>query len=93
LITAVQGLGAWFAQAAALKQLSDSDIVTARRALPMESRILIYLADVKGLAYKEIAEITGVSTEAVAPWLYQARCELLIPARSPWPRRSSAPTG
>ncbi len=72
----VQCQDAWLPQAAALGQLSDSDIVAGLRALPMESRILIYLTDVKGLAYEETAEITGAPAEAVAAWLYQARCQL-----------------
>jgi hypothetical protein len=75
-MTTGQVLGGWLAQAAAVEQLSDCDILAELRALPVESRILIYLADVKGLAYQEIAETTGVPTEAVAPRLYQARCRL-----------------
>lgn len=75
-MTTGQGLGGWLAHAAAVEQLSDCDILAELRALPVKSRILIYLADVKGLAYQEIAETTGVPAEAVALRLYQARCRL-----------------
>jgi hypothetical protein len=75
MITA-PGFGPWVAQAAALERLTDADILTALQALPTESQILIYLADIEGLAYKEIAEITGMQAEAMAWWLYQIRCQL-----------------
>jgi len=75
-MTTARGFGTWVVQAATLERLSDSDILTALRALPRESQTLIYLADIKGLAYKEIAEITGMPTEVLASWLYQIRCRL-----------------
>jgi len=75
-MTTARGFGTWVVQAATLEQLSDSDILTALRALPKESQTLIYLADIKGLAYKEIAEITGMPAEVMASWLYQIRCRL-----------------
>jgi len=75
-MTSARGFGPWFARAAALERLSDSDIATALRAMPMESRMLMHLADVRGLAYKEIAEITGIPAEAVASSLHQVRCQL-----------------
>jgi Sigma-70, region 4 len=75
-MTTARGFGTWVVQAATLERLSDSDILTALRALPKESQTLIYLADIKGLAYKEIAEITGTPAEVLAWWLYQIRCRL-----------------
>jgi Sigma-70, region 4 len=75
-MTTAPGFGPWVAQAAALERLSDADILTALQALPKESQILIYLADIQGLAYKEISEITGIQAEAMASWLYQIRCRL-----------------
>jgi hypothetical protein len=70
------GLRPWVAQAAAVERLSDYDLLTVLQALRKDSQILIYLADIKGLAYKEIAEITGMPTEVMASWLYQIRCRL-----------------
>jgi len=75
-MTAAQDFGPWAGQAAALERLPDADIQAALRALPKESQILIYLVDIKGLAYKNIAEITGMSAEVIALWLYQIRCRL-----------------
>jgi Sigma-70, region 4 len=75
-MTTARGFGTWVVQAATLERLPDSDILTALRALPKESQTLIYLADIKGLAYEEIAEITGMPAEAMASWLYQIRCRL-----------------
>jgi hypothetical protein len=75
-MTTAQGFGPWIAQAAALERLPDADILTALHALPEECQILIYLTDIKGLAYKEIAEITGMPAEVITWWLYQIRCRL-----------------
>lgn len=75
-MTTAQDFGPWVGHAAALERLPDADILTALRALPKESQTLIYLADIKGLAYKDIAEITGMPTEVIALWLYQIRCRL-----------------
>src|SRR5215469_13353547 len=44
------------AEAEALEQISDSDILRALRDLPEEFRVAVYLADIEGYAYKEIAD-------------------------------------
>lgn len=75
-MTTAQDFGPWAGQAAVLERLPDADILTALQALPKESQILIYLADIKGLAYKNIADITGMPAEVIALRLYQTRCRL-----------------
>jgi RNA polymerase sigma-70 factor (ECF subfamily) len=45
----------------------------ALRSLPEDLRFAVYLADVDSFSYREIAEITGTSTEVVATRLRDAR--------------------
>src|SRR5580704_6759145 len=47
------------AEAEALDRLTDSEVLRALRDLPEEFRVAVYLADIEGYAYKEIAEIMG----------------------------------
>ena len=41
--------------------------------MPEEFRMAVYLADVEGFAYKEIAEIVGVPTGTVMSRLHRGR--------------------
>jgi RNA polymerase sigma-70 factor (ECF subfamily) len=64
------------AEAEVLDQLPDSDLVDALRELPEEFRTAIYLADVEGYPYKEIADIMGTPVGTVMSRLHRARSKL-----------------
>ncbi|MDR1512361.1 MAG: sigma-70 family RNA polymerase sigma factor [Propionibacteriaceae bacterium] len=64
------------AEAAALANLPDSQVLDAMRALKPEFRYAVYLADIEGFSYKEIAEATQVPLGTVMSRLSRARSQL-----------------
>lgn len=61
------------AEVQALENLPDGDIKRALQEIPEEFRIAVYLADVEGFSYKEIAEIVDVPAGTVMSRLHRGR--------------------
>jgi RNA polymerase sigma-70 factor, ECF subfamily len=59
-----------------LEHLVHAEVVAAIRALPPRSRLTVYLADVKGLGYRQIADLTGTSIGTVKSSLHRGRGQI-----------------
>src|SRR5258708_10820166 len=64
------------AEAAALERLPDSEVLTALRELPEVFRTVVYMADVEGYPYKEIADRLAVPIGTLMSRLHPGRQRL-----------------
>jgi RNA polymerase sigma-70 factor (ECF subfamily) len=57
-------------------RLLDPEVIAALRELPDRHRIVVYLADLEGLGYRQISALTGIPLGSVKSCLHRARCRL-----------------
>ena len=83
------------AEAEALDHLADSEILRALRDLPANFRMVVYLADIEGRAYKEIAELMGTPVGTVMSRLHRGRGRLRaqLAGYAPGAMRPASPPG
>ena len=59
-----------------VRRLLDADLTAALRALPDRQRMVVYLADLEGLGYRQISAVTGIPLGSVKSSLHRARVRL-----------------
>jgi RNA polymerase sigma-70 factor, ECF subfamily len=81
------------AESEAMDRLPDNEIMQALLDLPEAFRMTVYLADVEGYPYKEIAEMMGTPVGTVMSRLHRARGRLReqLADRAPHPREAAGP--
>jgi RNA polymerase sigma-70 factor, ECF subfamily len=64
------------AEAEVIERLASSEILQALRELPAEFRVAIYLADIEGYPYREIAQMMDTPIGTVMSRLHRGRAKL-----------------
>ena len=68
-----QGRSTRSAEAEAIDHLPDSDVKAALQSIPEDFRLAVYLADVEGFSYQEIADIMKTPVGTVMSRLHRGR--------------------
>ena len=63
-------------------RLLDPEVIAVLRELPDRYRIVVYLADLEGLGYRQISALTGMPLGSVKSCLHRARCRLRTELRA-----------
>ena len=79
------------AESEALDRLADSDVLNALRELPAEFKIAIYLADIEGYPYREVAQLMGTPIGTVMSRLHRGRSKLRAKLAAYGPQPQLAP--
>lgn len=66
------------AETEALDRFLDSDVAAALRELSEDMRMAVYLADVEGMAYREIADVMCTPVGTVVSRLHRGRRQLRV---------------
>jgi RNA polymerase sigma-70 factor (ECF subfamily) len=72
-------------------RLLDPEVIAVLRELPDRYRIVVFLADLEGLGYRQISALTGMPLGSVKSCLHRARCRLRaeLSAYAPRDQRAS----
>ncbi|WP_309712011.1 sigma-70 family RNA polymerase sigma factor [Pseudolysinimonas sp.] len=68
-----QGRSTRSAEAEAIDHLPDSDVKAALQSIPEDFRLAVYLADVEGFSYQEVADIMKTPVGTVMSRLHRGR--------------------
>jgi RNA polymerase sigma-70 factor (ECF subfamily) len=79
------------AEAEALDRLGDSEVLRALRDLPQDFRTAVYLADIEGYPYREVAAMMGTPIGTVMSRLHRGRDRLRRALAAYGPPGMSAP--
>jgi RNA polymerase sigma-70 factor (ECF subfamily) len=79
------------AEAEALDRLGDSEVLRALRDLPTAFRTAVYLADIEGYPYREVAAMMGTPIGTVMSRLHRGRDRLRRALAAYGPQGRSAP--
>jgi len=79
------------AEAEALDRLGDSEVLRALRDLPKDFRTAVYLADIEGYPYREVAAMMGTPIGTVMSRLHRGRDRLRRALAAYGPPGISAP--